>query len=223
MTTTGLFGAFHQATDQRLLLEHPYYQRWQEGRLRVEDLAEYAEQYRHFEASLPDVLQAVCSMLPDGSAKQLVEENLNDERTRPRAHVELFESFCEAVGAGDDVGPTRATSDLVSLYTESASSDPVVSLAVIGSYELQAADVAHTKATSLRMFYELDGSGTEFWDVHASIETDHARWTLEALDDLDAPIEKVSRFARKSSDAWWAFLSEREAAALARSGSVSVS
>ena len=222
MTTTAITEAFDRATNQRLLLEHPYYKCWQEGRLRVEDLAEYAEQYRHFESSLPAVLGAVCSMLPEGRAKELVAENLNDERSRPKAHVELFESFCDAVGTRDGIEPTPATRELIDLYDESASSDPIASLAVIGSYEVQAADVARTKATALRTFFELGRAGTEFWDVHAEIEADHARWTVEALDDLGASGETVSRFATQSSDAWWAFLSERESVARERSDTASV-
>jgi pyrroloquinoline-quinone synthase len=212
MITPDLTSVFDLAVADQRLLDHPYYQSWQEGLLTRSDLAEYAEQYRHFERSLPGVLRAVAEGLPDGTARRLVEENLRDESAVPRAHVELFEGFATAVGAGTDAAPTRATKELVDLYREAASTGAAAALSVIGTYEIQASEVARTKAVSLRTHYAMSQAGTEFWDVHAELEAAHAQWTVEALADLGEPDETVLRFAKASSDAWWAFLDEREEA-----------
>src|ERR1700730_5853777 len=147
--------AFDQAICGRRLLEHPYYQRWQDGLLTLGDLGAYAEQYRHVERCLPGVLVATAERLGEGAVRWLVEENLRDERSRPQPHVELFEGFAAAVGADQEAGATGATRELVDLYHRAASSDPVAALAVIGAYELQAAEVAATKAESLRVHYRL--------------------------------------------------------------------
>ncbi len=48
------------------LLDHPFYRRWEAGTLARGELAAYAEQYRHIEAALPEVLRRVASNLPDG-------------------------------------------------------------------------------------------------------------------------------------------------------------
>src|SRR5271170_7396066 len=87
-----------RALEGRHLLDHPYYQRWQQGSLDMTDLALYAEQYRHFEQSLPGVLASAVESLPEGDARRAVEDNLRDELSSPRPHAELFESFAEAVG-----------------------------------------------------------------------------------------------------------------------------
>src|ERR1700683_5242160 len=48
-----------RAVEGRELLSHPFYQRWQAGQLAQGELADYAVQYRCFEAALPAVLTAV--------------------------------------------------------------------------------------------------------------------------------------------------------------------
>jgi pyrroloquinoline quinone (PQQ) biosynthesis protein C len=179
--------------------------------LTVDDLGVYAGQYRHVERCLPGVLAATAEVLGDGAAGQLVWANLRDEQTRPRPHVELFEGFAAAVGASEDAPATKTTQELVALYDSAASSGPTAALSVIGAYELQAAEVAATKAGSLRSWYGLGADGTEFWDVHAELEQAHGAWTVDALRLLEAVPRTVLDFATLSASAWWAFLDERDA------------
>jgi pyrroloquinoline quinone (PQQ) biosynthesis protein C len=212
MPSNDLIAAFDLAISERRLLDHPYYVRWQDGLLTLDELGAYAEQYRQFEACLPGVLATTAGNLSEGTARHLVEENLVDERSRPRPHAEIFDGFATAVGAKSKADATDATRNLVSLYERAASVDPVESLSVIGAYELQAARVAQTKGESLRTHYGLTSDDTEFWDVHAEMEQSHAAWTIEALLALDADCSTVQRFATESSEAWWSFLDERNSA-----------
>lgn len=210
MPALDLDGAFDRALAGRRLLEHPYYKRWQDGLLTMNDLGAYAEQYRIIECCLPGVLATAAETLPEGTARRLVDANLRDERW-PLPHVELFEGFAMAVGAKRTADATEATRDLVALYESTASSDPIAGLSVIGTYELQAAQVAKTKGESLHAHYGLTEDGTEFWDVHAHLEQTHAAWTVEALRVLRASPNTVETFAVMSADAWWAFLDEQDA------------
>jgi pyrroloquinoline-quinone synthase len=206
-----LLSVLQRAANQRRLLHHRFYHAWQAGELTRNDLADYAGQYRHVEQALPAVLEATAAQLPPGRARRLVEGNLFDERFRPRSHLALFDSFAGAVGAGTTSAPSPATSRLVDAYHKAAEAGPAASLAVIGTYEVQAAEVAATKAESLRSLYHVDSSGTEFWDVHARLEDSHANWTAEAIAQLNPAYEEVSVHAQTSAEAWWAFLDEREA------------
>lgn len=211
MLALDLDAAFDRAISGHRLLEHEYYRRWQDGLLTVGDLGAYAGQYRHIERFLPGVLAAAAESLGEGIGRRLVEENLRDEQSRPKPHAELFESFAVAVGAEEEVEATSSTRDLVALYADAASSGAAAVLSVIGAYELQAAQVAATKAESLRGHYGLSAEETEFWDVHADLEQTHARWTVEALRTLEASPAGVEEFALRSARAWWAFLDERNA------------
>jgi pyrroloquinoline-quinone synthase len=202
---------FDQAANEYWLLDHPFYRAWVAGELTMEDLGDYAGQYRHVEQALPATLEATAALLPFGESRRLVEDNLADERSRPRPHMELLEDFAASVGADTIKALSPATAALVSTYQSAAQAGPVAALAVIGAYEVQAGEVASTKAASLRSQYRLGAVATQFWDIHAQLEDSHANWTAEALDELNASPADVYRYAAASAEAWWSFLDEREA------------
>jgi pyrroloquinoline-quinone synthase len=201
---------FTEVLRDRRLLDHPFYQRWQAGKLTVAELAAYAEQYRHFEKALPDVLEAVTSGV-DGPARKLVQANLDDERGNPVSHLALFDEFAAGVGADTGERPTAATENLVGLYRALATTDAPSALAALAAYEVQSAGIARSKSDGLKSHYGLSGAQTEFWEVHSTTEVDHANWTLEALALVgDSPADVLAA-AERAADAWWAFLDERQA------------
>jgi pyrroloquinoline quinone (PQQ) biosynthesis protein C len=202
----------------RHLLTHPFYRRWEAGTLGEGELASYAEQYRHIERELPETLAAVVAQLPAGEARRLVEANLADERGKPAPHVELFESFADAAGAKPDVEPTPSTAALLALVRTAVAMDPVAALSMVAAYEVQAADIAGSKADGLRTHYGMDIDDTCFWEVHRTQEAEHAGWTMEALEALNADPVVVQAAATVSADSWWLFLSEREEMAPAAAG-----
>ena len=198
----------------RRLLTHPFYKRWEAGQLQPGELAAYAAQYEHFETALPAILRATLDTLePDSAAADLVRQNLADEEGNPVPHVTLFAAFADGVGARA-TAPTDATRRLLDTYGQLVAAGPAHGLAALIAYEIQAPDIAATKAAGLREHYGLDSRATEFWDVHALMDREHADWAVEALaqvPDADAAIPAV----RATADAWWTFLDEREAAAVA--------
>lgn len=201
------------ALEGRRLLSHPFYQRWEAGELRPGELASYAAQYRHFEAALPTLLRGVLSHLdPESPAAELVRDNLNDEESNPQPHVDLFDRFAAAVKA-PHCAPTAATRGLLDTYRRVIAAGPASGAAGLTAYEVQAPDIAATKARGLRAHYGLDAEGTLFWDVHASMDRDHAAWAIDALATLPDAEDAIPA-VRATADAWWAFLDEREAAAV---------
>lgn len=216
MLASEVSAAIDRSLDGLRLLNHPFYRSWQEGLLAERDLALYAEQYRHFERSLPVVLSAIAGDLPGGEARRLVVQNLDDESSRPEAHVRLFEGFADAVGARAKSDASNATRDLIDVYAEAVKQGPVPALAVIAAYEVQAGDIASTKAGSLKEKYGLTSEGTRFWDVHSEMEGEHADWTVEALNILEADPDEVAEWSGRSAKAWWSFLDDQvDCAALA--------
>jgi pyrroloquinoline quinone (PQQ) biosynthesis protein C len=210
MPTAQIRDALSEALSGRHLLTHPFYRRWEAGTLAEGELAAYAEQYRFIEQALPVTLTAVAAGLPQGRARHLVEENLADEVGVPAPHVALFESFAEAAGAQPAVAASAATAALLTAVRSAAASDPVAALAMVAAYEVQAADIAASKADGLRRHYGMDAGGTQFWDVHATQEVAHADWSVEALAALDADPAVVRTAAQVAAEAWWGFLTERE-------------
>jgi pyrroloquinoline-quinone synthase len=194
----------------RHLLTHPFYRRWEAGTLGDGELAAYAEQYRYMERELPVTLAAIAAAVPEGSARRLVEANLADELGDPCPHAELFETFAAAAGASTDAVPSTATKAMLAMIRSAAAKDPVAALAMVAAYEVQAADIAASKADGLRQHYGMDAEATRFWDVHSTQEVDHAKWSIQALAALDADPVVVEAAAQVAADGWWDFLSERE-------------
>ena len=193
----------------RRLLSHPFYQRWEAGLLQRSELAAYAAQYEHFEAALPGLLRAMLDGLdPNTLAARLIAQNLADEEGNPQAHVTLFAAFAEGVGA-QATAPTDATLRLLDTYGRLVAAGSACGLAALIAYEVQAPEIAATKAAGLRAHHALDARATEFWDVHADMDRDHAEWAVDALAQLpDAAVAIPA--VRAAADAWWAFLDERE-------------
>jgi pyrroloquinoline-quinone synthase len=197
------------ALSGRELLSHPFYRRWEAGELVDGELATYGSQYAHFERQLPVTLARIVHDAHDDTVRALVQANLDDELGTPMAHVELLDSFLDAVGAVP-ADPTQATAALTELYATAPDQGTAFALGVLAAYEVQSAEIARSKAEGLRAFYGLSANDTAFWDVHATLEEDHATWVLDAAASVDLT-EFLSGVAA-SRDAWWAFLDEREAA-----------
>ncbi len=213
MLRTEIDAVLVEVLRDRRLLAHPFYRRWEAGTLPRAELAAYAAQYRHFEAALPDVLAQVVARVDDPTARGLVQHNLDDELGVPAPHLELFEGFAEAVGAPDGAEATPATVALVGLYASVADESPVAALAALGAYEVQASEIAASKAEGLRARYQVPEAGTRFWDVHSDADEAHGEWIVEALAALASDSDEVREAAAAAAAAWWAFLDEREAAA----------
>jgi pyrroloquinoline-quinone synthase len=198
------------ALEGRTLLTHTFYRRWEAGELLDGELAAYGAQYEHFERQLPVTLDATAEACPDADVRALLAANLDDELHRPVPHVELLASFLDAVGAVPSA-PTPATAALVELYATGSRRSGGFAVGVLSAYEVQAAEIARSKAEGLRVHYGLGASGTSFWDAHASLESEHADWMLDAAEGL--PAGEVLDGVAASRDAWWSFLDEREAEA----------
>ncbi|MGC2485729.1 MAG: iron-containing redox enzyme family protein [Acidimicrobiales bacterium] len=209
--TTALQQSMFDVLSDRQLLDHPFYRRWEAGELSREDLTSYAEQYRHFEAMMPQFLRHLSDELEPGAARDLVLANLNDEVAAP-SHLELFDAFGAFVGAVD-VPASPAMSELLAAYDEVARQGVVASLAGLLAYESQGAAVADSKGAGLAAHYDAPEEALVFWREHSSIEGEHAEWTFDALDSLNPDLDDVHAATRLVGEAWWAFLDERESLA----------
>jgi pyrroloquinoline-quinone synthase len=210
MDTSEIDRVLARALVGRWLLDHPFYRRWEGGEVSAQELGAYAAQYRHFESYLPGFLGQLTDALPAGPAREMVAATLADERGDPIAHVDLFESFARAVGAGDDA-PSPATLGLFSTYDDLLAGSSTSALAGFLAYESQSAQIARSKAAGLRRHYHLDDSGVQFWDHHARVDARHGAWAREALAASVDASDGMARDIRRGADAWWAFLDERQA------------
>lgn len=196
---------------QRHLLTHPFYTRWQNGEVTIEQLREYAKQYYHYEKALPGFLTNAVENLPEGPARDAVAGVLNDELTHPKPHTDLWMQFAEGLGLDAqevrDAEASSSTRNLVESYEDLSKRASDEALAALYAYESQVPEVADAKAEGLRTHYGVkDDSSLAFFELHSRLDVHHAR----ALRTAFAENESSEKATGEALDAWWRMLDQFE-------------
>ena len=199
--------------DERHLLTHPFYTKWQEGTLPLSSLQEYARQYYAFESSFPRFLSALHSRSDRPDVRQALLENLWDEEHGPNNHSELWLRFAEGVGVErDDVRSADhnpATRTLLKTYADVTSQEPVAAgVAAVYAYERQVPAVATAKIEGLRKHFAVEDSRTlAFFELHGSLDVEHAEAERRIVAEAPSGSEEaVLAATSRAMDAWWGFL-----------------
>ena len=198
--------------EERHLLKHPFYQRWQRGEVSLAVLQSYAAQYYAYESALPSFLEKAMAHLPDGPARASLADNLADEAGGPNPHPELWLRFAEALGlAREDVQGAAllpGTLQLISTYEALCDRGADEALGALYAYESQFPAVAATKAQGLRTFYGITSpAALEFFDLHSTLDVEHAAGIASGINDTPAARQAVAQAA----EAWWGMLDSFEA------------
>ena len=163
---------------QQHLLNHPFYQDWQAGRLERSRLRLYAaEYYRHVEA-FPRHLRTLASRA-SGTLREVILENLAEEENPQMPHVKLWQEFAAAVGASEqelsESVPLPGTQALVDTFDRICRERPVAeAVAVLYAYEAQVPEIATQKMDGLRRFYGVtEAKGLAYFAVHEEADVRH--------------------------------------------------
>jgi pyrroloquinoline-quinone synthase len=184
-TTTGeaLCDRIDRLIEDRSLLKHPFYTKWQAGELTLDALKGYACQYYHHVLQFPTYVSgahANCDDLPD---RQELLENLVEEEQGPNNHPELWLRFGEALGLSrEDMiesTPLPETTNLITTYRRLTKDSPFIGgISALYAYESQVPEVAGTKMDGLKRFYGIDDKqGLKFFIVHHSLDVEHSKVT----------------------------------------------
>jgi pyrroloquinoline-quinone synthase len=210
-----LLDRLDQMIDERHLLKHPFYTKWNEGTLPLEALQEYARQYYAFEAAFPRLLSAIHSRTEDPTVRQQLLDNLWDEEHGKENHAELWLRFAEGIGVTRDevrsADRNEATRALVELYSDMSREAPVAeAVAALYAYERQVPQVAGSKIDGLAKHYGVDDKrSTAFFAVHGVLDIEHSGAERNMLGTLtaDADAAPIEDATARALEAWWNFLS----------------
>jgi pyrroloquinoline-quinone synthase len=210
MNTPTFLQQLDAVIEERKMLAHPFYVAWNEGKLTLEMLREYAKQYylqvRHF----PTFVSATHANCDDMEVRQMLLENLIEEEHGPNNHPELWLRFADALGISrEEMQGTKyltTTREAIRISRELAGRPNVAEgLAALYAYESQIPAVATTKIEGLKKYYGIDSEdGLSFFTVHQHADEIHSRVTREALERLcltDAQQQAVLDAAREAADA----------------------
>jgi pyrroloquinoline-quinone synthase len=170
------------AIAEKNLLNHPFYQDWQMGRLSREALQLYAMQYyRHVEA-FPKHLRVLAART-DGPVRNVVLENLAEEENPAAPHPKLWRDFAAALGINEEditaCPSLPGTQALVETFREVVGDRPVAeAVAALYAYESQVPEIATSKIDGLKKFYGIDSpKALAYFTVHEQADNVHrAAW-----------------------------------------------
>lgn len=162
------------------VLDHPFYIRWERGDLSRDELAHYAGQYRHAVVALAETAASA------GDAEHAAEE---------AAHISLWDEFGSALDA-PRANATPETQECVDAWRRD---DPLEARAVLYAIEAGQPDVSRTKLVGLVRHYgfEQGSRGTEYFDLHAERDVEHADASKQVL----ATVEDESRLVESAEAA----------------------
>jgi pyrroloquinoline-quinone synthase len=170
------FDRLEAARAQWNVLEHPFYLRWSAGELTREELASYAGEYRHAAEALATALANAARSAEPGMRDQL-EEHAAEEAD----HVGLWDQFALAAGADGERERREETSACVRAWT--AGADALEGLAVAYAIESAQPEISRVKLEGLLRYYGFQkGRATEYFELHAERDREHAAQTRELIE-----------------------------------------
>ncbi len=179
------------AISEKSILNHPFYQKWNEGRLTLEELKNYAKQYYRFVEHFPMFVSSVHSYCTDPNVRTMILENLADEegyKTGIADHPALWLNFCKSLGL--DANEVTDNKEVVpevqkmvdGFYSLCRSADYKSGLAALLAYEFQIPEVSRIKIDGLMKFYGINTpEALEFFSVHEQADIYHSRDEMEAI------------------------------------------
>ncbi len=197
------------------LLDHPFYQLWNMGKLDKPTLVEYSKQYYAHVDAFPVYLSAVHSRCEDTEARQLILENLIEEEFGKENHPELWLRFAEGVGGNREEVKEAVhlpeTLESVNTLKELTCSDNFAEgIAALYAYESQVPEIAKKKREGMNEFYGVtDEKTVSYFSVHeeADIEHSEAERAILLKYAVDSNMEdRLVAAAEKSAKAMWLLL-----------------
>ncbi len=211
---TAIIQQIERIVEDKSVTKHPFYALWSKGMLSMQTLQEYARQYYHLEKAFPAYLENLLAFAPTAQAKEVIEENLADERGNPKPHTELWLDFAGGLGLTEaqatSAYPLIQTSGEIGAFHELTRSSYIEGLSALLVYEAMLPAVSESKMDGLRKHYHLsDAKSLGFFTTHAVADVKHSNaWKALLAEAVQTKADKrlALHAAEKAVDALWAFL-----------------
>jgi pyrroloquinoline-quinone synthase len=194
------------------ILKHAFYQLWNEGKVPLETLQLYAEQYFHHVKAFPRYVSATHSQCEQIHARQFLLDNLIDEEKGNENHPELWLRFAEGIGTtrskAENAELLPETKDLVNTFISLSRESYAAGLGALFAYEHQVPEVAQFKIEALKNHYSIESeSALSFFEVHRKADVYHSQALSGLLEDLSPEDKQVAeKAACVAADQLWKFL-----------------
>jgi pyrroloquinoline-quinone synthase len=218
LTNEQFIKELERVLEEKSILKHPFYQKWNEGKLTLGELQEYAKQYYHFVKHFPMFVSSVHSYCEDKNIRKMLVENIADEdgyKTGISDHPELWVNFANALGVSEKEAESVEVVDEVKksiegFYSLCRNNDYRVGLAALYGYEKQIPEVSSVKIDGLKKFYNIENEkDIEFFSVHHEADIYHSKAELDAIMascKSEEDQKKILDTVEKSAGLYWQML-----------------
>jgi len=218
MTNEQFIKELDRILEEKSILKHPFYQKWNEGKLTISELQEYAKQYYHFVKHFPMFVSSVHSYCPDPEIRRMLVENIADEdgfKTETENHPELWIMFANSLDVTasecEDTKVCAEVKDSIDgFYSLCRDNDYRVGLGALYGYEKQIPEVSKVKIEGLDKFYDINKEDEiKFFTVHHEADIYHSKAELDAILSsctTDEDKQKVLNAVKKSAFLYWQML-----------------
>ena len=200
------------AIARKHLLQHPFYQDWQAGKLSREELQLYAAQYYRHVQAFPKHLRVLAART-EGPVRNVVMENLAQEEDPASPHPKLWRDFAAALGVNEEditcCPALPAAQAVVETFREIAGDRTVAeAVAALYAYESQVPEIAATKIAGLKRFYGVRSpEALAYFRVHEEADKAHrAAWRNWLLEHAEGSEEDILAATNEALDALWNIL-----------------
>ena len=196
--------------EQNRMLDHPFYQTWNMGKLTHTALREYAKQYYQFVHAFPTFVSSTHANTPELTVRQELLENLIEEERGAGNHPGLWLKFADALGVtASEVSTARLlpeTREAIDTLRSLTHDRPhLEGVAALYAYESQIPEVASVKIEGLKKFYGVkDEESLSFFTVHQEADVHHSGNERNILGRYAASVEQRNACldaAKKSAQA----------------------
>lgn len=164
---------------EKHLSKHKFYQLWNEGKVSMDALRGYAQQYHQFVSEFPRLVSRVHSNTPYEEERLMILENLNEEENPKLPHSELWLRFADGLGLKRSDMNTKMlpeTKKMIAELHQLSSTDFLKGAAALLGYESQISEIAKLKMNGLKKHYGIkDARSLEFFKVHGKVDIEHQK------------------------------------------------
>lgn len=215
MDKNSLIENIEKKIKEKSILKHPFYVDWKMGKLSKSMLREYAKQYYKHVAAFPQYLSALHSKIDNFDDRKLILQNLMDEESGDKNHIELWLGFGKALGlTKEEIRSASAIQETKSFvnHFKSVTKEKSIAegVAALYAYESQIPVVSKEKINGLVNFYGVNTEeGLSYFKVHQQADIEHSAAEKKLIEKyaIDKRSQaKVLQAVDKTLDAYWTML-----------------
>ena len=193
------------------VLQHPFYQDWMEGKLSIQQLQNYAQQYLPFVDAFPRFVSSAHSLCENAVTREMLLDNLMDEegKSYSEPHPKLWRDF--QAGLGDQNFLTESYAfELRDTFMKLCRSSYEEAVCALYAYESQIPTVSKAKIEGLDKNYGIsEEKTTRFFAVHEKADVYHSQACEKMMAEIpDERTDACLLATQIAVDALWKFLSD---------------